>query len=120
LQAAGADPGTEPLDTIPDMARSYVAAVKRIQPEGPYKISGYSFGGFVAFEMALQLRAQGEQADVLILDTVTLNPRLRELYTDDALLGWFFWELLWPVRGGASPLEKIPEHTTSLDEKFAH
>ncbi|MDW6065569.1 non-ribosomal peptide synthetase [Streptomyces sp. FXJ1.4098] len=74
LQAAGADPGTEPLDTIPDMARSYLAAVKRIQPEGPYKISGYSFGGFVAFEMALQLRAQGEQAEVLILDTVILNP----------------------------------------------
>lgn len=120
LQAAGADPGTEPLDTIPDMARSYLAAVKRIQPEGPYKISGYSFGGFVAFEMALQLRAQGEQAEVLILDTVILNPRLRELYTDGALLGWFFWELLWPVRGGASPLEEIPEHATSLDEKFAH
>jgi thioesterase domain-containing protein len=120
LQAAGADPGTEPLDTIADLARSYIAAVKRIQPEGPYKISGYSFGGFVAFEMALQLRAQGERAEVLILDTVTLNPRLRELYTDDALLGWFFWELLWPVRGGASPLEEMSEHATSLDEKFAH
>ncbi|WP_415925225.1 amino acid adenylation domain-containing protein [Streptomyces sp. ME19-01-6] len=120
LQAAGADPGTEPLDTIADMARGYIAALKRIQPEGPYKVSGYSFGGFVAFEMALQLSAEGEQADVLILDTVTLNPRLRELYTEDALLGWFFWELLWPVRGGASPLEEIPEHATSLDEKFAH
>ncbi|MES4903354.1 MULTISPECIES: amino acid adenylation domain-containing protein [unclassified Streptomyces] len=120
LQAAGADPGTEPLETIADMARSYIAALKRIQPEGPYQISGYSFGGFVAFEMARQLSARGERADVLILDTVTLNPRLRELYTDDALLGWFFWELLWPVRGGTSPLEEIPEHATSLDEKFAH
>ncbi|MDT0543515.1 non-ribosomal peptide synthetase [Streptomyces lonegramiae] len=120
LQATGADPGTEPLNTIADMARSYLTAVRRIQPEGPYKISGYSFGGFVAFEMACQLRAAGERAEVLILDTVALNPQLRELYTEDALLGWFFWELLWPVRGGASPLEEMPEHATTLDAKFAH
>ncbi|MEU9795697.1 amino acid adenylation domain-containing protein [Streptomyces sparsogenes] len=120
LQAAGADPGTEPLRTIEDMARGYIAAVKRVQPQGPYRISGYSFGGFVAFEMARRLRAAGERAEVLILDTVTLNPRLRELYTDEALLGWFFWELLWPVRGGASPLGDMPKDATTLDEKFAY
>lgn len=30
--------------------------MKKIQPHGPYKLAGYSFGACVAFEMALQLK----------------------------------------------------------------
>ena len=29
--------------------------VREIQPEGPYTIAGYSAGGCIAYEMALQL-----------------------------------------------------------------
>ncbi|WP_257002069.1 non-ribosomal peptide synthetase [Streptomyces sp. WZ.A104] len=120
FQAAGGDPGTEPLRTVPEIAESYIAAMRRVRPEGPYTIGGWSFGGFVAFEMARRLRASGaEVAAVILLDTVALGPvEERRAYTDEALLGWFFWELLLLGRGGDSPLETIPAELSSLDEKF--
>ncbi|MGK5628543.1 amino acid adenylation domain-containing protein [Streptomyces sp. URMC 123] len=120
LQAAGAEPGTEPLRSVPELAASYVAALRRVQPHGPYTIGGWSFGGFVAFEVARQLREAGEEvADLVLLDTTALNPGERVRHSDDALLGWFFWELLWLERGGASPMEVIPEGLTTLEEKFS-
>ncbi|MGW2227089.1 non-ribosomal peptide synthetase [Streptomyces formicae] len=121
FQASGGDLGTEPLRTVPDIAASYIEAMRGVRPQGPYVVGGWSFGGFVAFEMARQLRAGGhEVAEVILLDTVALGPaEERQGYTDEALLGWFFWELLLLGRGGDSPLEAIPAELTTLDEKFA-
>ncbi|MEE1756461.1 non-ribosomal peptide synthetase [Streptomyces sp. SP18CS02] len=119
LQAAGVDPGTEPLRSVPEIAGSYVAAMRRLQPEGPYDIGGWSFGGFVAFEIARQLRAQGQRvARLVLLDTTALGSGRRRETDDDALLGWFFWELLWLQRGGDSPLEAIPPGLDTVAEKF--
>ncbi|MFG2357010.1 amino acid adenylation domain-containing protein [Streptomyces sp. NPDC048521] len=121
LQSAGADPGTVPLGSVEEMARSYVEAIRRVQPTGPYAIAGYSFGGFVAFEMSRQLRAAGaEVSRTLLFDSVALNPATSGRHDDDVLLGWFFWELLWPVRGGTSPLMDLPPGATTTDEKFDH
>ena len=55
FQYAGMDPGTKPLHSIEDIATQNIEALKKIQPTGPYILCGYSFGGFVAFEMAKQL-----------------------------------------------------------------
>ncbi|MFE3646719.1 amino acid adenylation domain-containing protein [Streptomyces sp. NPDC059152] len=119
LQAAGADPGTTPLHTVEEIADNYLTALRKIQPHGPYTLGGWSFGGFVAFEMARQLRAAGEEVNHLVLlDTTALSQGERRRHDDDALLGWFFWELLWLERGGDSPLEEIPHELTSLEEKF--
>lgn len=119
LQAAGGDPGTEPLRSVEEIAASYIEAMRRVQPSGPYVIGGWSFGGFVAFEIARQLRAAGEEiARLVLLDTTALNPGRRLTTDDEALLGWFFWELLWLRRGGDSPLELIPDRLTTLEEKF--
>jgi oxalate---CoA ligase len=38
-----------------------------VQPEGPYFLGGYSFGGLVAFDMAQQLRRRGEKVALLAL-----------------------------------------------------
>jgi thioesterase domain-containing protein len=46
--------------TIEAVAADYIVAVKQKQARGPYMLAGYSFGGFVAFEMARQLAASGE------------------------------------------------------------
>ncbi|MER5216262.1 amino acid adenylation domain-containing protein [Streptomyces sp. NPDC002838] len=120
LQAAGVDAGTEPLRSVEEIAAGYVERIRRVQPEGPYLIGGWSFGGFVAFEMARQLRAAGQEVRRLILlDTTALNPGRRLRTSDDALLSWFFWELLWLQRGGDSPEEVIPAELTTLEEKFA-
>ncbi|MGW6946482.1 amino acid adenylation domain-containing protein [Streptomyces xanthophaeus] len=119
FQAAGVDPGSDPLRSVEEIAASYVARMREVQPSGPYLIGGWSFGGFVAFEIARQLRAAGEEVGKLILlDTTALNPGRRLRTHDDALLGWFFWELLWLRRGGDSPLELIPDGLRTLDEKF--
>lgn len=47
-----------PLDSIPNLAAYYIDCIKQVQPEGPYRVAGYSFGACVAFEMCSQLQAQ--------------------------------------------------------------
>ncbi len=70
LQPLGIDGKNAPLTTIEDMAAYYIKALQSVQPQSPYFIGGWSFGGLVAFEMAQQLQAAGhEVALVAILDT---------------------------------------------------
>ncbi|MEU2827654.1 thioesterase domain-containing protein [Streptomyces lavendulae] len=118
LQACGSDPGTTPLGTVEELADGYIAALRTVQPHGPYSVGGWSYGGFVAFEIARRLRDAGEEvAHLVLLDTTALSRSERHRH-DDALLGWFFWELLWLGRGGDSPMEVIPDGLEGLDEKF--
>ncbi|MFY9550790.1 MAG: amino acid adenylation domain-containing protein [Thermoanaerobaculia bacterium] len=65
LQAQGLDGKRAPYETVEQMAAHYVREVREVQPEGPYHLGGYSFGGKVAFEMARQLRAQGQRTALL-------------------------------------------------------
>lgn len=60
LQSPALDGHSEAHDNIPDMARDYIAAMKEVQPQGPYYLGGYSFGGWTAYEMARQLLLAGE------------------------------------------------------------
>jgi thioesterase domain-containing protein len=53
--------------TLEAMAQAYVREVRRVQPRGPYQVGGYCFGGNVAYEMARQLQAEGEEVAVLAL-----------------------------------------------------
>ena len=74
LQPRGLEDGQEPLDTVPGLASAYVEAIRRFRPRGPYRLGGWSFGGVVAWEMARQLRAAGEEVDLLaMLDTSPLT-----------------------------------------------
>ena len=58
--------GEQPICTrIEEMASIYIEAMRAVQPEGPYFLGGWSVGGVVAFEMARQLEAQGEQVALL-------------------------------------------------------
>ncbi|MFZ0619769.1 MAG: KR domain-containing protein [Candidatus Acidiferrales bacterium] len=63
--------GQQPFHSrIEEIAADYVKAIRARQPEGPYHLLGYSFGGIVAFEVAQQLLAQGGQVGILgLLDT---------------------------------------------------
>jgi thioesterase domain-containing protein len=67
LQARGLDGRSEPFTDLEEMAAGYVRAIRTVQPEGPYQLGGWSFGGAVAFEMARQLRAAGDRVDLLAL-----------------------------------------------------
>jgi thioesterase domain-containing protein len=57
------------------MAAEYVAAVRAVQPRGPYHLGGWSAGGLVALEMAQQLLAQGESIALLALLDTTPSDR---------------------------------------------
>jgi thioesterase domain-containing protein/acyl carrier protein len=67
LQALGVE-GEAELDTrIEDMAARYIAAMRMVQPTGPYYLGSWSMGVIIAFEMAQQLRAQGQSVGLLAL-----------------------------------------------------
>jgi thioesterase domain-containing protein len=69
LQSRGLLGGTEPHVRIEDMASAYLDEIRRVQPEGPYCLGGWSLGGLIAYEMARQLRVRGEDVAILaILD----------------------------------------------------
>ncbi len=57
----------EPLDDLEAMAARYVAEVRSLRPDGPYRVGGYCIGGGVAFEMARQLSASGLEVDAVVL-----------------------------------------------------
>src|SRR6185503_18718010 len=70
IQALGLDGITAPLTRVEEMATYYLKEIRTVQPNGPYYLTGGSFGGLVAFEMAQQLQAQGEEVAMLaLLDT---------------------------------------------------
>jgi amino acid adenylation domain-containing protein len=53
------------------MARQYLEAIQSVQPRGPYHLAGVSFGGVLAYEIARQLRADGQEVGMLVLlDTI--------------------------------------------------
>lgn len=68
LQARGiADKSETAHDNIPEMAKEYLKEIRTVQPKGPYKLCGSSFGGLVAFEIACQLSANNEEVSLLAL-----------------------------------------------------
>ncbi|MBC1218436.1 amino acid adenylation domain-containing protein [Nostoc sp. UCD121] len=75
LQPIGLDGKSSPLTRIEDMATHYIEALRTVQPKGPYFLGGWSFGGWVAFEMAQQLQKSGEEVALLtVLDTLAPIP----------------------------------------------
>jgi len=56
--------------SIEEMATCYIDSMLKVNPDGPYAIAGFSFGGIVAFEMARQLKEQGKTVSIItLLDT---------------------------------------------------
>jgi non-ribosomal peptide synthetase component F/thioesterase domain-containing protein len=85
------------LPSVEDLAQLYLDEIRSYQPRGPYQICGLSFGGVVAFDVAIRLRALGEEVALLALFD-TGNPayyrdvplrrwiRVRSTYLADRLL----------------------------------
>jgi len=48
-------------------------AIQIVQPQGPYHLVGYSFGGYIAYEIGRQLRARGERVGLVgLIDTLPM------------------------------------------------
>lgn len=97
LQARGIDGVTAPRSSITAMAESYIAAIRIVQPHGPYILGGWSMGGLIALEMAQQLQIAHEQVQlVVLLDTPVKQQGLApEALTDSDLA----WAMLGPELG---------------------
>lgn len=78
FRAAGLDGERDPFTSIEAMAAHYIEAMRMVDPCGPYFIGGWSFGGLVAFEMALQLQQQGREIAYLALIDTYAPTRDRE------------------------------------------
>ncbi|XVS67123.1 amino acid adenylation domain-containing protein [Actinosynnema sp. CA-299493] len=118
LQAAGSDRGSTPARSIEEMAASYLAAIRRVRPEGPYVLGGWSFGGFVAYEIARVLREEDPDAvsELVLLDSITMRRDHDVTVGDDALMEFFYWELVWFERS-LDAVEQLPAEFTE-DEKL--
>ncbi|MGJ0428965.1 alpha/beta fold hydrolase, partial [Methylobacter sp.] len=70
LQPRGLDGERVPHATVPAAAKAYLRAIQSVYPEGPLHLVGHSFGGWVVFEMALQLAESGRSvASLTLIDT---------------------------------------------------
>jgi amino acid adenylation domain-containing protein len=67
FQAQGMDGKLPVLDQVQDMAELYLEHLRKAQPEGPYYLGGYSFGGLVALEVARRLIDAGQEIGLLAL-----------------------------------------------------
>ena len=69
------DAQRRPVTGMARMAELMVAAIRWIQPFGPYRLGGYSFGGLLALEVAQQLRTAGEPVEALFLIDAVYDER---------------------------------------------
>lgn len=84
LQAEGVDGKSEPLTTIEALADSYIAAIRVVQPQGPYVLGGASLGGAIVYEMARRLSEQGQSVRFVTLFDTPGPGRLPKMFRDDA------------------------------------
>lgn len=103
-------------ETIHTMAKCYYDEIKKVQPEGPYAVAGYSLGSSVAFEIAKLLEADGSQVPFLgILDS---PPHIKHLignqdFIDVLLNVSYFLEL---ITEDYAMVESLPMHENSDSE----
>jgi thioesterase domain-containing protein len=98
--------GKPPWHSVQAIAATYAATIQAVQPQGPYYLMGYSFGGIVAYEVAQQLQAQGQTvAQVILLDTSIAPTAVALPWPERWLVRWRLywhqrrvWRQPWPVR----------------------
>jgi amino acid adenylation domain-containing protein len=111
LQARSlAEPDALP-GSIEQIAGDCIAAMRRVQPAGPYHLLAHSFGGIVAHAIAERLQRSGERvARIVMLDAVPAEVLAELGVTALAAPGRLTVQLLGELLGplGAAPAEPPP------------
>ena len=120
LQAQGVDGRLAPLATVEAMAAQYVEAIRSVQPQGPYRLAGYSAGGVIAYEMAQQLNKDGQTVELLaMIDTLSPTSAGRKIsYFRKLWLmrRWSFkFAMEWPARRHRGKMDQV-HHQMALDQ----
>jgi thioesterase domain-containing protein len=113
LQARGVYGAERPDHWLESIAAHCIESMRAVQASGPHLVAGFSSGGVVAYEMAQQLAAAGEELGLLaLLDTHAPQATLRERLVRE----------LTPRRGKAADPRWIQEfmyflllHSVNLD-----
>ena len=103
LRALGVSEGQEPLTQIEEMASIYIKAIQTIQPQGPYQLGGWSLGGLIAFEMAQQLKASGEEVALLALidSHAPIAVNIQQMKLRDEQKTYFNYMMRWQKAEGS-------------------
>ncbi|WP_430593590.1 non-ribosomal peptide synthetase [Humidisolicoccus flavus] len=102
----------ETAETIDDLLDEYVEAMQAVQPEGPYSIIGWSFGGRLAQHIAVRLRALGHEVSLLgVLDAYPSEaPALAGVADGDAM-----WRAFLDANGIVGPTDRALDVHLVLD-----
>ncbi|CAN7485074.1 amino acid adenylation domain-containing protein [Arthrobacter sp. LjRoot14] len=111
LQMPGMEPGRTHrvgASTLTELADDYIARLRSVQPEGPYHLMGWSFGGHLVHRVATRLQALGhEVAFLAILDAFPGNQE----HNADVGTG----PALWASYLAAQGFELTPDEAANLD-----
>ncbi|WP_039795346.1 non-ribosomal peptide synthetase [Nocardia araoensis] len=92
LQAPDLGGHEPPARSIEEFAERYVREIRALQPEGPYHLLGWSFGGLIAHAVAVQLKAEGAEVGVVALldaDTADIDGDSIERLTAGSFVNTF-------------------------------
>jgi thioesterase domain-containing protein/acyl carrier protein len=121
LQAVGLDGHTPPLSSVEQTARANLAALKSVQPHGPYRLLGHSYGGVIAYEMARMLLEQHEQIDSLTLLDSRAPSVMRGTLPEDELGGLIdACTALTAMQGKALRLDADRLRDIDRDMRYSH
>ncbi|MEU0397745.1 amino acid adenylation domain-containing protein [Streptomyces sp. NPDC006208] len=67
LQAPGLTGATHMPDTADELIEEYLARIRSVAPNGPYRLLGWSLGGVIAHRLATSLQEQGHEVELLAL-----------------------------------------------------
>jgi amino acid adenylation domain-containing protein len=92
--------------SMDEMTAIYLASVRKVQPQGPYFVAGWSMGGLLAFELARKLRADGHEVRLVLIDPTA--PQALPQTRDVPLLLWLFTERFGVFAGPTGEKFSIP------------
>ena len=115
LQARGLNGEEVGEPSYESMAAAYLREIRTVQPHGPYYLGGYCLGGDIAFEMAQQLKAEGEDTAVVLMIENT-----RPCYREQRLPGITALHRLYYKLLRMIDLELIHLRVTHADRRMAY
>jgi amino acid adenylation domain-containing protein len=112
LQSRGLYGGAPPLRTAEEMASHYLSEMRQVHPEGPWYLAGYCFGTIVAFEIAQQLVAAGEEVRLLAMFNGPSPSWIKRW-------GWYGNQPSWKVRHSPSKALQAPAEDQARVASFS-
>jgi thioesterase domain-containing protein len=92
FEAPGFDNDRVPVDSMTRLSEQYCDILLEFQPTGDFQLLGWSFGGALAFDMAVRLTAAGAHVARLVIVDATL-PWVAELPPEKAVVSRFLGDL---------------------------